>query len=240
MFEAIGTIISTGPSPRDRRSYAQQTHEPVRRHSRTAGRCEGTFWRPITRQESRKIVLAARRYELATRQPGARNGALGSVALEVLDYLGNRVDFRTGRLEPSIETMMEKLRRSRDAIVRALKALRQHGFLDWLRRYVATGNDHGPQVQQTSNAYRLSLPQRALRLLGALGRPNPLPDDFHHAREARAAELEAYKRSLDLDELPLFAGDADDPLTQALIRLGKSVKERESVRRTESLSRKNI
>lgn len=231
MFKAIADVITPPPMPRRERT-------PIRRESRTAGRCEGLFWRPITRQESRKIVLAARRYELATRQPGARNGALGCVALEVLDYLGNRVDFRTGRLEPSIETMMEKLRRSRDAIVRALKALRQHGFLDWLRRYVATGNDHGPQVQQTSNAYRLSLPQRALRLLGALGRPSPLPDDFQHTREARAAELDAYKRSLDLDELPLFDGEADDPLTQALIRLGKSIKERESAKRTESLTGK--
>ena len=237
MLEAIGTIINTGPSPRDRRSNAQRTHEPVRRHSRTAGRCEGTFWRPITRQESRKIVLAARRYELATRQPGARNGALGCVALEVLDYLGNRVDFRSGRLEPSIETMMDKLRRSRDAIVRALKALRRHGFLDWLRRYVATGNDHGPQVQQTSNAYRLSLPQRALQLLGRLGRSAPMPDDFHHAQQARTAELDAYRASLTLAELPLFEGDPDDPLTQALARLGKSMMERESAKRTESVSR---
>lgn len=236
MFEAIGTIIDTGPTPRARRSDATRTHEPVRRHSRTAGRCEGRFWRPITRQESRKIVLAARRYELATRQPGARSGALGCVALEVLDYLGNRVDFRTGRLEPSIETMMEKLRRSRDAIVRALKALRQHGFIDWLRRYVATGNDFGPQVQQTSNAYRLSLPQRALRLLGALGRPSPLPDDFTHAQQARTAELDAYKNSLAPDELPLFVVD-DPELAESLARLGRSMMmKRESAKRTESLS----
>ncbi|HRM75333.1 MAG TPA: helix-turn-helix domain-containing protein, partial [Paracoccus sp. (in: a-proteobacteria)] len=58
-----------------------------------------------------------------------------------MELFANLVDFRTGRLEPAIETLMRMLRRSRDAIVRALKALRSHGFLDWLRRYVPTGNE---------------------------------------------------------------------------------------------------
>ena len=149
-----------------RRSYSREkgrrSGEPVRRHSRIAGR-EGVFWRSTNRQEVRRIMLAARRYELATRQPGARSGALGFVALEVLELFGNLVDFRTGRLEPSIETLMRYLKRSRDAVVRALKALRDHGFLDWLRRYVPTGAEQGPQVKQTSNAYRLFLPKAAAR-----------------------------------------------------------------------------
>ena len=234
MLTAIGDIISP-PTTRARGGA------PVRRHSHTAGRCEGIFWRRTDRQEVRRAVLAAERYELATRQPGDRNGALGSVALEILRYLANLIDYRTGRLDPSLETMMRKLRRSRDAIVRALAALRRHGFIDWLRRYVPTGRDHGPQVQQTSNAYRLSAPQRALRLLGRLGVPVPMPDDFEHARMARTPVLDAYRRSLDLDELPLFAGDPDDPLTQSLVALGRAMKERrerESAKQTESLSRK--
>lgn len=230
MLTAIGDIIT--PPPRSERGGS-----PVRRHSRTAGRCEATFWRRTDRQEMRRVVLAAEKYELATKQHGERNGALGGVALEVLRYLANLIDYRTGRLDPSIETMMRRLHRSRDAIVRALAALRRHGFLDWLRRYVPTGRDHGPQVQQTSNAYRLSLPQRALRLLGRFAGRSPMPDDFTHAREARTAELDAYKRSLSLAELPLFEGDADDPLTQSLARLGKSIMERESAKRTESQPR---
>ena len=107
-------------------------------------------------KEGAKIVLAARRFELVTRQPGARSGALGFVALEVLDFLANLVDWKTGRLDPSLDYIMGRLKRSRDAIVRALSALRAHGFLDWIRRYVPTGNEgRGPQVRQTSNAYRL-------------------------------------------------------------------------------------
>jgi hypothetical protein len=182
-------------------------------------------------------VLAARRYELATRQPGARNGALGFVALEVLELFSNLVSFRTGRLDPSLDYLMRKLQRSRDAIVTALAALRREGFLDWLRRYVPTGNDgRGPQVQQTSNAYRLSLPARAARLLGRLVRPAPAPDDYSHAQEVRAAELEAHKASLSLAELPLFVVE-DEGLAASLARLGKFVQERESAKQTESQPR---
>ncbi|MBY5441862.1 hypothetical protein [Rhizobium leguminosarum] len=120
------------------------------------GRHEGHFWQRTKREDVRRIVLAARRFELVTRQPGARSGALGFVALEVLDFLANLVDWKTGRLDPSLDYIMGRLKRSRDAIVRALSALRAHGFLGWIRRYVPTGNEgRGPQVRQTSNAYRL-------------------------------------------------------------------------------------
>ena len=232
MFQAIGAVLDDAP--------AHQAATPIRRHSRLAGRCEGVFWRRTDRQEVRKIVLAARRYELATRQPGARRGALGFVALEVLELFGNLVNFKTGRLDPSIDYLMRTLRRSRDAIVRALAALRTHGFLDWLRRYVPTGSEgRGPQVQQTSNAYRLSLPARALRLLGRFGKPAPAPDDFSHAREQQAAMIEQHRASLSCAELPLFDIE-DDALAQTLARLGALIddrKERESAKRTESLSK---
>jgi len=228
MFESLGAVLAGAPAERER--------TPVRRNSRAAGRCEGVFWRRTDRQEVRRIVLAARRYELASKEHGARNGPLGGVAIELLELFANLVDFRTGRLDPSIETLMRHLRRSRDAIVRALKALRSHGFLDWLRRYVPTGNEgRGPQVQQTSNAYRLSLPARARQFLGRFGINPPLPDDHVQAEAERAAEMEAHKASLPMDELALFEV-GDNPLGQALAHLGRSLKLRESAKRTESQS----
>lgn len=232
MFAPLGDILTAQHGRKPLR-----TVEPVRRHSRAAGRCEGVFWRRTDRQEVRRIVMAARRYELATRQPGARNGALGSVALEIVELFANLVDFRTGRLEPSLDTLMRMLKRSRDAISRALRALRAHGFIDWLRRYVSTGNEgRGPQVQQTSNAYRLSLPARALQLLGRYGQPTPEPDDSSHARQSRAAEIETHRQSLTLAERPLFDIE-DGPLARALSRLGAGLdKQRESARRSESQS----
>lgn len=215
---------------------AERECTPVRRHSSAAGRCEGPFWRRTSRQDVQKILLAVKRYELAGRQPGSRSGPLGAVAIELVELFANMVDFRTGRLEPSIETLMRHLKRSRDAIVRALKSLRAHRFLDWLRRYVPTGNEGaGPQVQQTSNAYRLSLPARALRLLGRLGMAPPPPDDHSHAQEQYAAEITAHQDSLPLDQLPLFM-IGDNPLGGALANLGKAMRQCESARQTESQS----
>ncbi|WP_333781433.1 MULTISPECIES: replication protein RepA [Agrobacterium] len=159
------------------------------------------------------------------------------MAIEVLELFANLVNFRTGRLDPSIDFLMLKLRRSRDAIVRALKALRSHGFLDWLRRYVPTGNEgRGPQVQQTSNAYRLSLPARAKQFLGRFGMAPPPPDDHVQAEAERAAEMEAHRASLDIEARTLF-DVGDNALGQALARLGKAINLRESAKQTESPSR---
>lgn len=231
MFAQIGAVLAGAPTERER--------TPVRRQSRAAGRCEGVFWRRTNRQEVRQIVLAARRYELACREPGSRNGPLGGVAIEVLELFANLVDFRTGRLEPAIETLMRMLRRSRDAIVRALKALRSHGFLDWLRRYVPTGNEgRGPQVKQTSNAYRLSLPARAKQFLGRFGATPPLPDDHVNAEAERQAETEAHRASLDRGQRILFDFE-DQGLAESLVKLHRLMnerKQRESARQTESPS----
>lgn len=221
-----------------RRSKVRRTGQPVRRCSYLAGR-EGTFWRPIQRQEARKILFAAKRFELTTRKPGARNGALGHVALEILDLLSNMVDQRSGRLDPSLDFLMKRLHRSRDAVVRALKALRDHGFLDWLRRYAPTGNEAGPQIRQTSNAYRLMMPKALGRLLQLYFVPAPTPADTEHRIKEITAAIETYKREMSLAELPLFALGSDDPFAQALARLGASIqakKERESAKQSESLS----
>jgi hypothetical protein len=225
MFTTIGAVLD-GPK-------AGPGCPPVRRGSHLAGRCEGVFWRPISRQEVRRICLAARRYEFVGRMAGRRNGPLGHVAIEVLEYLAHLVSYRTGRLEPSLEYLMRMLRRSRDAVVRALQALKAHGFLDWLRRYKPTGREgRGPQVRQTSNAYRLSAPARALRLLGRLMQAAPVPEDVLDGHELRRSETAAYKAGLPLDELPLIEIE-DDRLSRLLAQLGRSVQERESAKRSE-------
>ena len=142
------------------------------------------------------------------------------------------MSYRTGRLEPSLLFLMDKLRRSKDAVVRALAALRAHGFLDWLRRHEAVEGP-GPRVRQVSNAYRLSLPRRAAQLLGHLLSPASLPDDVAHERAERATWVREHKAAVPLDELSLLEVE-DDRLAQVLASLGRAVKERESARRAES------
>jgi hypothetical protein len=248
-MELLSTVIGElGGSKRlenkdfdTRRMYggaSRRTHQPIRRQSRLAGRCEAVFWKSTKRQDVRQIVLAAKRYDVSHKEAGKRNGALGHVALEIIDYLANLVDYRTGRLEPSIDYLMRKLRRSRDAIVRGLKALRTHGFIDWLRRYVPTGNEGaGVQVQQTSNAYRLMMPKRAKELLGRYGRKVPCPDDFAHAQVQQAAQIEEWRDFLSFEEKARFDIE-DDKLAESLARLGALMdKKRESAERTESQSK---
>lgn len=232
MFKQVSAALAITPA------RGRRTHAPVRRNSRLAGHCEGVFWRRTTRQEARRIVLAARRFEIANKQPGCRNGPLGAVGVELLDLLANMVDYRTGRLEPSLDTLMGKLRRSRDAIVRALKALRQHGFIDWLRRYIPseTEGGKGPQIKQTSNAYRLSMPKKAEACLGRYGETPPLPEDHEQADADRETMMEAHRKTLDLDQLALFEV-GDNRLGKALARLGNFIKQRESARQTESQAR---
>ncbi len=225
---ALGLVL---PPP------AERCPTPVRRRSYFKGRSEGRIWQATTRKDVQAILKAAEIYnEAGLHEKGERSGPLGSVALDVLRLFVNLIDFRTGRLEPSITTIMDRLGRSRDTIVRALKNLRAHGFIDWLRRYEPTGNEgRGPQVQQASNAYRLSLPEKARQFLGRFSKAPPLPDDHSAAQEARAAELDAYRKALPLDERALSEA-GDTALGRALAALGKAIQKRESDNQTESPS----
>ena len=226
-----GTFSLVMPPP------AERCPTPVRRRSHFKGRSEGRIWRPTTRKDVQAILKAAEIYnEAGLHEKGERSGPLGSVALDVLRLFVNLIDFRTGRLEPAITTIMDRLGRSRDTIVRALKNLRAHGFIDWLRRYEPTGNEgRGPQVQQASNAYRLSLPEKARQFLGRFGKAPPPPADHGQDQRAWSEAINAYKTTLPLDErTQLDAGDG--PLGKALVMLAKSVMKRESDNQTESPS----
>ena len=227
-FKRIGGVVNGehgDSSAMDRR--------PIRRNSLRKGSCEGSFWRGTSRQDVQKFLMAARHYERANKEPGKRNGPLGGVALEVLALFANLVNFKSGRLDPSLDYITDKLCRSRDAVVRALKALRDHGFLDWLRRFEPAPNEgRGPQVRQVSNAYRLSAPKRALALLGRwAGRP-ATPDDEQAGREDRAAMEAEHVKALDLAGLAAFKIE-DSDLAKALAAMGKAIDLRESAKRTE-------
>ncbi|MFN4062474.1 MAG: helix-turn-helix domain-containing protein [Paracoccus hibiscisoli] len=212
---------------------SQVDRKPIRRNSLRAGSCEGSFWRRTSRQDVQKVLMAARHYDRANKGHGKRNGPLGGIALEVLALFANLVNFKSGRLDPSLDYITEKLCRSRDAVVRALKALRDHGFLDWLRRFEPAPHEgRGPQVRQVSNAYRLSAPKRALALLGRwAGRP-AAPDDDQAARRDRAAMEAEHVKTLDLAGLAAFKIE-DSDLAKALSLMGKAIDLRESAKRTE-------
>lgn len=205
----------------------------ARRGAMVRGSFERDFWKPTDRNTTWCIVRGAERYDRAKKEKGARNGPLGSIALEVLRLFANIVDHRTGRLDPAITYIMDRLGRSRDAVCRAIGRLVEHGFLTRVRRYVATDIEGaGPQVKQTSNAYRLHLPEAVAALMPP--REAPVPDDDMQRRAEHEAADKAMVKTLSLPERAADAFDAHDKLGQALARLGGGIerRQRESVQRT--------
>lgn len=81
--------------------------------------------------------------------------AIRRIDVTILRALIERIDFATGRLFPSIDRIASDAGCHRNSVIAALKRLKFHGFIDWVRRSVRTGNDgqFAPQREQTSNAY---------------------------------------------------------------------------------------
>lgn len=230
VFEALGGAVARRPG--------RETGQQVHRYSKTPAGREGRFWQPFNPKDVARFLQAAEKYDrlkrLAHRRErnGRKNGAIGHVGMEVLRELLRLIDYKTGRLDPAIATLAQRIGRSIAAVADALKRLKEHGFIDWLRRYVPTGNAglRGPQVKQTSNAYRLMLPAEVVR-----GMTSPPPQDDSQRRETAAEEGRAMIAALPLDEQP--AEMIDDPeLARLLGRLGRSImdNERDSAKRHES------
>ncbi|WP_294356326.1 hypothetical protein [uncultured Sphingomonas sp.] len=105
------------------------------------------------------------------RKGGAR--PLGLHGMRVLEaLLGRRggvgIDFRTGCIEPALDTIAKAADVSRTTVVRALNTLKRIKVLDWVRRTQRTGKDglFGPQREQVSNSYAFTpeaFPARLLR-----------------------------------------------------------------------------
>lgn len=115
-------------------------------------RCGGLAW-------TDDVLKLANEYDVVHKKPGER-GPLQANGIRVLEVLLKRfLDFKTGRLDPAYDTIQAATGLSRNAVAAALRRLKQHGFLDWVRRSIKTGNDKefGPQREQTSNAYVISL-----------------------------------------------------------------------------------
>lgn len=115
------------------------------------------------------------------------------------------LDFRTGRLDPSHQTIANKAGVTRNTVIAAMKRLRFHGLIEWVRRTVRIAGKGiaGPQQAQTSNAYGFDfrrkmasgtwhrfwqLLSRKLTRLGA-GKPKEPPCPAEPASPALAAAL---------------------------------------------------
>lgn len=239
-----GVQLSRKTRAKLERGDSPRTFQPVWRNSYYEGQCEDRIWRRYGDGTARTgkrlhglIMKSARRLERESRRTrqnadaGARRGLLGDVGLEVLDFLWNRVDFLTGRLEPAIGTIAEEIGRSYSAVHRALKDLRTRGFLQWERRSkpIEQPEPGGPLVTQISNAYALLIP-KALQLFFSIeiGGRRPTPDCVAWDAEQRRAEFDRMLFSLSAREFQAATWSGDSRMGETLANIARMVDERES------------
>lgn len=115
---------------------------------------------PIGRPAAIRTELTKIRTRLAEADRRLRR-----IDVTVLKALLGFLDYATGRLFPSHETIAAKAGCSVSAVKAAKRRLRAHGLLEWVRRTIRTGTkgEAGPQREQTSCAYHFDHAARMAR-----------------------------------------------------------------------------
>jgi hypothetical protein len=111
------------------------------------------------------VAQMIERKSWACRAKGKHGGTLGTVAIEVLRTLLFVIKKVDGRLYPSLETLATLSRKSKQAVVTAIKVLERMGFVTVHKRIKRIRTPMGTKVVQDSNAYQFHLP---IKGLGAL------------------------------------------------------------------------
>jgi hypothetical protein len=217
----LAAARSRPPEPEHRR-----THQKVRRQSRPAGgQWEREWSGRISWNERGRILLAARMLDERTKKPGDRTGALGLEGLKVLELALNMLH-KHGRFDMAYDTIAEVTRMARSCVATVLKRLKAAGFLDWTRRFVTTGEPgrRGPQCEQTSNLYKVSLPPEAAKLVEKKKRREPLPAnapppaDAACHEDARAAAAAQYRAMDEADRREAAAASLDAAIDRGRTR----------------------
>lgn len=194
---------------------ARRTGQPVRRNSSNAGTIELALWRThnmFPRDEHNARMRAAEEFEHETKLPGKRNGALGAIGLKVYRFLLRLRGKKDGRLDPTIRWLAEQVHHSRSAVAAALKRLKEHGWVDWIRRCqpIENAEPDEQQTEQIANAYTLPMPGSAKdRVRRMLRRPSEFV--------RRVAEKLARDRKLDTMTIEAVIDEVQDPALRAIL-----------------------
>ncbi|MEZ0495380.1 hypothetical protein [Sphingomonas sp. IW22] len=242
ILAAAGIKPDRGTRSFHQRGDSPRSGAPVWRNSYTVGQIENRIWKPINGGTTRggkrwaaALLKAAKRFELVTRaerqqaEPGARNGALGPVAIAVLEYLYGLVDFATGRLEPAVRTIAEAVGHAYSAVHNALKRLREHGFLHWMRRS-RPKDDPQPGsaiVEQASNAYALLVPEGLRAGLQRLLGKAPAPECEVDRRKRETAAFDAMLEGLTAEKRHDATWNGDSLVGETLKKLAAAVDRRD-------------
>lgn len=241
--EAALTAISGMPLKRlkPRRSGSPNpTGAKVRGGSLEAGSFEESFFVPPAKGETDRFLRAARKLVDAGRKlrrdvragthvPSAYERLLMSLTasfVRVYEELLTLARLNRGRVYPSWEYLEEATGLGRATVGRALNLLEKLGLVRRQRRFKQVeGNGPGPRWAQTSNAYRLELPERVKSFLPRWMRPAPLPDDDAHRRLEEIANTEAMTKTLSCADFARLTVGGE--LGSLLARIGAAIDQRE-------------
>jgi hypothetical protein len=238
---AARAIAGARPGKKARSGSVHRTGAPVRRDSVEAGTFETMFFAAPAKGETDRLLRTARaaldtgrRLKRVARIEGRELSAaeravaaLTAGAVRVYEELLTLARLNRGRVYPSYDHLAEATALGRATIARALHVLETAGFLVRQRRFKRIeAEGPGPRWEQTSNAYRPTLPQRIMGLLPRRLRPAPLPDDLAYREAERQEEMATMLSSLSCRE---FAGvTASGALGSALARLGAALDGRDA------------
>src|SRR4051812_46707960 len=170
---------------------------------------------PMSRKAAARLWHAARRWDRETRQPGRHGGAIGRTALAVFYALAlDFQNFRTGRLDPSLDAIAYKAGCCRRSVGRALARLRDLGMVSWQRRCREDRDEQGRfRLRQETNAYAMLPPSQWVGFRDNAP-PPPSPDTLGAPErvldpiEAAAAEIAHSNRKASLAALETDPRDA--------------------------------
>lgn len=114
---------------------------------------------PLSKRDAVKIFHHARRFERQTRRGYSegciiRMGKLGLSGLSVLHaLLFDFLNYRSGRLDPSYESIAKAASVSVRTVHRAINRLKACGILNWVRRCSESYDDRRYVLAQDTNAY---------------------------------------------------------------------------------------
>jgi len=193
----------------------ERSGQPVRRHSHNAGGAEVALWRThnmFPKSEHNARMRALEEFERETKLAGKRNGAIGGIGLQVYRYLLRLRGKKTGRLDPTVRWIADAIGRSRSAVHAALTRLKEHGFLDWIRRCqpIENAEPDEQQTEQIANAYILHTPATAKERVRRMLRK---PSEFVRA----VADKLARERKLDTSTVAEVIAETTDPGLRAML-----------------------
>ena len=201
-----------GPDPQVRRNSYDVDHRDAQVWCRieNGSKQAGLAWVDA-------LLQTAEEFDVVHKKAGER-GPLQANGIRVLAAIVRRaLDFRDGRSEPELLTIMKWTGLSKPAVVGALARLRAHGFLDWVRRTirVAEKGQAGPQRKQTSNAYFFAFSRMREKHRGVWQR-------FRQLLARKLANAAARTPAVGASTAPP-APTASGPLGAALASLGAAV-----------------